>query len=387
MSRLRVLEITSVADLRAATAAWDDLWWRSAVAAPTARAGLLAQWLNHFAPRAEFRALVVADGDQWLAALPLVAHRVGRLLSAGALPGNEWAAAGELLLDETADAADTMDQLIAAARNLPWQWLWLDHVVSDAPRWQAFCQACQRAEMACHRQSRFPVAWLPVEHDWEAYKASLSRSHRQAMSKAGRRLEKLGDVQFRLHMEVDPAGLAGELAHGFEVEDRSWKGRAGSSVLRTPGMFDFFLRQAEQLAEWGQLSLATLECGGRTVAFMYAYWAKGVYHAFKIGYDPEYAACSPGQLLFREVFERLHGEPDCRAIDFMGPLTEATSRWRPASYQLGRMVVAPRRFAGRTALWAYRNLWPLVRRLRGGNKSQPSTTATAEPNAVAVVQD
>ena len=38
------------------------------------------------------------------------------------------------------------------------------------------------------------------------------------------------------------------LRRGFEIEDRGWKATEGTSVLRTPRVFDFFYRQAEQLA-------------------------------------------------------------------------------------------------------------------------------------------
>ena len=61
------------------------------------------------------------------------------------------------------------------------------------------------------------------------------------------------------------------------------------------------LRQSRQLAQWGQLELAFLECGEQAVAFCYGLTAKGVFHSLKIGYDPAYADCAPGQLL-RVIF-------------------------------------------------------------------------------------
>jgi len=45
-------EITSVDELRDNADAWDDLWLRSDVETPTARAELLEQWLEYFAPGA-----------------------------------------------------------------------------------------------------------------------------------------------------------------------------------------------------------------------------------------------------------------------------------------------------------------------------------------------
>ena len=53
---------TSVEQLRAHGALWDDLWQRSATVSPAARAEPLAVWCDHFAKAGQFRAIVVNDG-------------------------------------------------------------------------------------------------------------------------------------------------------------------------------------------------------------------------------------------------------------------------------------------------------------------------------------
>ncbi len=61
MARQRIIHLNSIDDLRSAAPAWDDLWWRSDVALPTARAELLAQWLERFAPHRDFHAFAVEE--------------------------------------------------------------------------------------------------------------------------------------------------------------------------------------------------------------------------------------------------------------------------------------------------------------------------------------
>jgi hypothetical protein len=146
----RLVEIDSVAGLRAAAPAWDDLWWRSDVTKPSCRAELVARWVEHFAPRAEFRALLVEDQGQWIAALPLVGRRVARLVKAGGMPSNEWTFSGELLVDPAAEVEPLLDLLAAAIRPLPWALLWLDEAVLDAPRWTALQAALARAGVPTH---------------------------------------------------------------------------------------------------------------------------------------------------------------------------------------------------------------------------------------------
>jgi CelD/BcsL family acetyltransferase involved in cellulose biosynthesis len=374
VSRPRLVQIASVDQLSAAAPAWDDLWRRSESTLPTLRARLVAQWVRQFAPRAEFHALAVEDQGQWVAALPLVRRKVARLIDAGTLPLNEWSPSGDLLLDSTVRTDTVLDLLVAALVELPWGLWWLDEVAVDAPRWRAFIAAAARAAIAVHYQEQLRIGRIEIDHDWDAYQHRWSRKHRQQMARHARRLAERGEVRFSLLSQLAPEEVAGWMRLGFEVEDRSWKGPAGTSVLRTPGMLDFFTRQAEELARWGLLELAFLECGGRPVAFSYGQSAKGVYHSLKVGYDPEYAGCSPGQLLRYYLYRRLYGDPPgptgvtpvprWRAIEYITP-SEAHWKWKPTTYSVGRLVIAPRRLLARAALHAYRHYWPFVRRLRG----------------------
>ena len=363
MNHLHCLHLTSVDQLRAAASTWDDLWWQSDVALPTVRAELLAQWIECFKPRGGFHALVVADHKQWIAALPLVPCRVGRLIPAGGLPTNPWSPCGELLLDPTADVAAALDALLGASGELSWPLLWLNETAPEAPRWQALLRACRRAGMAAGYHERYRVGRVPINQPWDIYRKNLPKNHRQAMQRALRRLECEGDVRFEMRSRLMVEEVEPWLQTAFELEERGWKGAAGSSVLRSPGMFRFFVRHAEQLARWGQLETAALRLDGRLLAFVYGFRAKGVYFAHKISYDPDFSAFSPGQLLFHHIFKQLHGQREVRALDFMGPLNQSLSRWRPETYGIGRIALAPRRGIGRAAMYAYQHWWRPLRNL------------------------
>jgi hypothetical protein len=363
VSDMHCIHLTSVEQLRDAATSWDDLWWRSDLSLPTMRAELLAQWTEQFKPRARFHALVVADQQRWLAALPLVSCRVAKLIPAGVLPSNSWSPCGELLLDGAAEADAALDLLLAETQELPWQLLWLNEAVCEAPRWRRFVHACDRANVPWCYHERFRVGRVEIDRNWDIYQKRLPKNHRQGMARALRRLSYEGDVRFEMRSRLDVDDVEPWLRAAFEVEDHSWKGTAGTSVFRTPGMFRFFVHHAEQLARWGQLETAALRLDGRILAFVYGFRAKGVYFAHKIGYDPRFAAFSPGQLLFNHIFERLHSEGDVRALDFMGPLNQSLSRWRPTTYGLGRLAIAPRRLLGRAAMYAYRHWWRPLRNL------------------------
>jgi hypothetical protein len=277
---------------------------------------------------------------------------------------------------------------MSAATELPWPLLWLNDAVIDAPRWRALGTVCHEEGIPLVEHARFEVAKIEIAENWNAFTENLSRSQRQRMHKAERRLKESGDLGLVMHSQLASEEVHSWLEKVFTVEDSSWKGTSGSSILRTPGMSDFYLRQARQLAEWGQLEIALLELEGRPIASLFGFSAKGVYHAHKIGYDPKHSNNSPGQVLFWKLLEQLHVQGNWKAIDCIGPITEATSRWRPNTYTIGRMAIAPRNLLGRIALQAYRHIWPKVRKLRGDS---PKPEVVPEPqvssNLKAVVYD
>ncbi|MGA2034238.1 MAG: GNAT family N-acetyltransferase [Thermoguttaceae bacterium] len=357
MTRARIRHITSLAELRTHAARWDDLWQRSDLTQPTYRAELVAQWVEQFASPAEIDALVVEDQGQWVAALALLRRRMAGVASVATLPSNPWAAAGELLWDCVgADQADAARLLVETIGREDWQWLWLDGVTIDTPPWQALLAAAAHAGFAMVHRPQYQVGRVAIDHDWQHCSSRWSRKHRQRMGAALRRLAALGPVRLRLCERLAQEEIEPWLRRAMVLEDRGWKGAACTSVLRTPGMFAFFLRQARQLALWNQLSIAFLELNDRPIAFSYGLAAKGVFHSYKIGYDPDFAAYGPGQLLRYHLLEQFQDEHERQAIDFLGPVSEAQLRWRPSLSTVGRLWIAPKRLAGRMALWAYEKL-------------------------------
>ena len=120
MSDLHCIHLTSVEELRASASAWDDLWWRSEVALPTVRAELLAQWVEQFKPRAQFHALVVADQERWVAALPLVPRRVDGCFRPADCPPIPGCLAANCCWIRGRCRTTPLDRLLAAAAELPW---------------------------------------------------------------------------------------------------------------------------------------------------------------------------------------------------------------------------------------------------------------------------
>ena len=125
---MELRHITTLAELRAEKANWDDLWRRSEVAIPTGKAEPTAQWLEAFAPRAPLDVFVVEHQGAWVAALPLYRRRIARVVPVLDLIGNSWSPCGGLLLDPRCDVPRVTEALLRGLRGVEETLLWLEGV-------------------------------------------------------------------------------------------------------------------------------------------------------------------------------------------------------------------------------------------------------------------
>ena len=98
------------------------------------------------------------------------------------------------------------------------------------------------------------------------------------------------------HISEDVEELAEILQECFELEDRSWKGASGGSVLRTPGMIEFMTQEARLVADLGVLDLWLLKLDGKLIAFSYCHLSRGTCFMHKISFDPDFQDLAPGRL-------------------------------------------------------------------------------------------
>lgn len=366
MTAMHAEILTSLDELHQWAPSWNALWNASEATAPTLRAEHIAMWVEQFAPDQSFRAIVVREGDQFLAALPLVGGRVKNVLEAGTASFNSWSPNCDLLIDESCDVARIMDHVAAKIDDLPWPLIWLEGVRIHSNRWQEFQRAVERRDINVEVSLKYHVGMLPTTADWETLQKTWSKSLARNIGRQSRNLEKLPGFRFREESPTCPDEVKRLLKIGFEVEDRSWKGENGTSILRSPGMADYYFRQAAELASQGHLALVFLECDDGPISYEYAWKTKGVFHSFKVGYDPAFHKHSPGQVLMRTILKKSCEDPNIRALDCMGPMSPALQKWRPGTDAIGRIVTAPKSVLGSALVNGYKHLRGFIKRFSRG---------------------
>jgi CelD/BcsL family acetyltransferase involved in cellulose biosynthesis len=355
-SKLQLHIIQGLDGLARSADGWNDLWQRSDTASPSARAEQLALWAESFAPTERFSALAVEDAGRLVAALPLVRRRVRKVLAVGAVPWCEWTSGGDLLVDPHCNTASALDLLARGAAHSGWPLLWCEHVPRDEPRWQQLAAALSRAGWSVDFRDQSKTAQTVINHDWASYEAGLRGEFRRSRKRYARRLEEHGKTEVIVHRPTDPAEVDKLVRITFEVEDRSWKGTEGTSVLKNDGMLAFYQRQARLLAAQGQLEIVILEHDGTPIASAYVWAAKSLRFIAKVGYDEAFRAFGPGQYLMMRYLQRLHADPDCQIVDYWGRLMQWSLDWSTRVYTTARLVAAPPRLHSRGLLYAYSRL-------------------------------
>ncbi|HEX3727775.1 MAG TPA: GNAT family N-acetyltransferase, partial [Pirellulales bacterium] len=374
----------SPAELRTHAASWDDLYERSEVALPTARAELVALWCEHFARRQHLSAIVVEHQGQLVAALPLIERRwIGRKI--GTLPGNQWSPAGDLLVDPACDVEAVLCQLVHHLARSGWPLVWFPAVPGATAPWGAFQSALEGQHVPWAGQERLRINQVALGANWSSYFASRSRNHRRHIRRITARALRQGSTLLVCHDRLAPQDVEPLLKTCFEIEASGWKGRAHGAVLHLPEVLNFYLEQARQLAAHEQLNVVLLQYADRPIAFEYGWVGKGTYFSPKVGYDERFASFAPGQLLRSLLFERLIEERAIDTVDFLGPASPATSAWATSDYPIHRLV-AGFGATGRVAVEFFRRAWPLAHRVRAMRGRQGSP-ADRQPRAVAMVED
>ena len=160
-------------------------------------------------------------------------------------------------------------------------------------------------------------------------KMHLARLARPAVSRdAG--LKKSGSTRKKLRQDWNRLSATGEVrvenqrgglgaCEAFEVfltlEERSWKGQAGTALLCDKRDAAFSRQWFAQLSAGGDASVALLTVDGRPIAAQVVLYCGSTAYTWKTAFDAEFSRFSPGALLVDKLTEELFGGTEIFEID------------------------------------------------------------------------
>lgn len=188
---------------------------------------------------------------------------------------------------------------------------------------------------------------VDMAQSWQDYTAGRSTTRLATLRRKQRQLEKAGALTFDFRQPA-PQEVREALRVAFEVEQRSWKGEAGSAVLQKPAMFEFFCALGANYAADGRLAVRRLRVGEETVAIHVGVIQANRWWELKIGYDQKWARSSPGvQLTWESLQDGFRRQ--FRSHEFLGYAADWQEAFATSDRTLQSILVYPLSPAG---LWS-----------------------------------
>lgn len=340
---LRLLCVTSLADLASHAAAWNDLALRAPERLPMHSFAYIDSYLRHqLEPGESWRCLLAYAGSRLVGVLPLV-ESYHRLLGQAGMqlrtPSNTHMTSVGILTAHGFESQVAGLFLSDLKHTIP-QYLGLSfYRLHERTPLLTIPEICFENLRVVRELAGFGT-YFQRTSDFATYQASLGGNFRRNLRRWQKRLAELHDVQFvcRSGREVSDDDFRAFL----ELEASGWKGAKGSAVLSSPRRTDFYWAMMNRLRDAGWLELHLLTTRGKPIAGQFAMRLQRTLVVWKIAYDESYATYGPGNLLFGKTIERacLNGD-----IDEINCLTDMDwhTHWKLSRRPYYDLFLYPRR--------------------------------------------
>ena len=323
----QVEEISGLAELERLRPAWQALWERIPGAQPFLAPDWLIPWWRHIG-EGDLLAIVVRGGCE------------GELLGLAPFYIHHQAGSGlRLLLPLGIATTDYLDALVLPGRAEAVMACVLGRLAAHAHRWDAADWPQLRPGAALLRGAA-PAGWEEEVHPGEtcpvlcllpgteAVASAVPRRMRQNLRTALRRAEAEGDLRWERAEDRTLEEIFDAL---LRLHRARWAERGEAGVLATRAVETAHREALPGLLRAGVLRLHALRLNGAVIAVLYALadrpgGAERRVYYYIGGFDPRFAALSPGALLVGRAIEEAAAE-GAVAFDFLRGAEPYKYRW------------------------------------------------------------
>jgi len=295
-------------------------------------------------PEQPVEAILVSRGGEPVALAALAVRRFYDVRRKAMLGVDDHHEPMDLLFADEA-AVDQLAQAIVAQR---WP-IQFGRLPANTASLDALRRAFRgRGLVVVRPQATFP--YIPLTDAWQEPESQLSSRRRSDFRRAQRKAEKAGQITAQI-LCPDVDQLDGLLDEAFAVEAKSWKGRAGTALACNAEEAEFCRTYARAACQQGILRIAFLRIDGQAIAMQIAMQEGGGYWLLKIGYDADFAHCSPGLLLLRESIAYAARE-GLKTFEFLGQSEPWIEVWTSHKRECVSVRAYPYNLRGAIALAA-----------------------------------
>ena len=183
----------------------------------------------------------------------------------------------------------------------------LCQVSPDDPVIRNLRQVCDRANRPLRTAYAAERALLESTQSPERYLAcSMTTKARKELRRQRKRVSESGSLSVVRHRCDE--GIDDWVDAFLALEERGWKGEAGSAIAADPRTKEVFRKALESAAALGRLERLTLTCDDAPIAMLATFLTPPGSFAFKTTFDEDFARYSPGLQLQVENLALLEDE-------------------------------------------------------------------------------
>ena len=339
---IRLVDVRSIEELAEHAEAWNELFRKADRLSPL----LSYPWLSAFfqsliTPQERWLCLFAYENDRIIGIFPLVASYsyrfMGYSLQLFKLPYHFAHTSGTDALT-LPGREDIFDVFFDYLNHIPsvFPVFSFKHVPEHYPAIKYF--SSPKHKMCAVRKAAGFEDFVLVPGSAAEYFAGLSANFRKNLNKASRKLEDLKDVKFRFCENT--RSVQENTARFLDVENIGWKGRRETSIKNYPDSARMFEMAAEGLSSAGMMAFSFLEAGDKTIAAQYAMLSNRTMYCLKTGYDEDYAACSPGNMLLLKIIEAACGSGKFDELNLISGAA-ILDKWNVQKRPLYHLIVFP----------------------------------------------
>lgn len=313
------IEVEIVTDLDALTRhqpAWDQLALTAPRPIPMSSAAWIIPYVKHRLHEQErWAVLFASDGSDLVGVLPLLIcpHRVFGLntVQLRTMFGPHTYSV-DILADSPRESA-VITALLATLNKVDSRWhhLVMRRLSSTSPLFKYI--EGQARSVRQYSEECDSGSFLPTVGDFDAYRKTLSRNTRRALTKAHHKLDQYSDVKC-IFLSGDEATEM-RFQDFLKVDAASWRGKDGCALDSDPVVLDFYREAIQRLAKLGWLEWHFMTIEGRAVAAQLAFRMGRRLIVKRISHDESCSSFAPGNILFEHTVRRAFEIDDIDEID------------------------------------------------------------------------
>jgi len=297
--------IKNIDEMESIREEWNNIYIDSTMRSPLLSYEYVKLWYECFAEKEDVRVFKIEDerNNDTIAFMPMVIIR-NKAISILKSITNDHSFYGDAIVRKGYEELFRIKIINQMLREKEWDVLIHDYSYSFSAMYPIFSENILNINGCMHHCVVEPTYTIFIETAVDEYiKNSLSSNLKSQLKRCNNKLNKKHTYKYK-HYEGQKA--LEYWPEFLRIEDSGWKGRNGSSILRTTIEYKkYYDGLINILSKYNRIHLYFLEVDGKNISGVFGYIADDSFDYYKIAYDEEYHTLSPSNILLIHLMNDL----------------------------------------------------------------------------------